>query len=152
MSEDYKRPPVDPVKKLVMIVDDEADVRLLVEFNIKKEGFRTVCAVNGVDALAKLEPTAPDLIILDLMMPQQSGYEFLRHLQASGHGRIPVFIATARSLDTSTVEVIRQESNVVEFFTKPFNWPAFVGAIHTRLGTARSSPRGLEKGEGWKAA
>jgi CheY-like chemotaxis protein len=136
----------NPADFLVMIVDDEADVRLLVEFNIKKEGFQTICAINGLDALAKLEPRAPDLIILDLMMPSQSGYEFLRELQGAGHGGIPVFIATARSLDSSTVDVIRQESNVVEFFTKPFNWPAFVGAIHKRLKTARSSPRSRPRG------
>jgi CheY-like chemotaxis protein len=138
----------NPADKLVMIVDDEADVRLLVEFNVKKEGFQTVCAINGLDALQKLEPRAPDLIILDLMMPSQSGYEFLRNLQSAGHGTIPVVIATARSLDSSTVDVIRQESNVVEFFTKPFNWPLFVGALHKRLKTARSSPRAKDRPAG----
>ena len=136
----------NPADFLIMIVDDEADVRLLVEFNIKKEGFQTICAINGLDALEKLEPRVPDLIILDLMMPSQSGYEFLRHLQGTGHAGIPVFIATARSLDSSTVDVIRQESNVVEFFTKPFNWPLFVGAIHRRLKTARTSPRARPRG------
>ncbi len=134
-----------------MVVDDEADIRLLLEFNLKKEGFQTVSAVDGVDALAKLSARLPDLIILDLMMPKQSGYEFLRNLQAAGHGRLPVFIATARSLDSSTVDVIRQESNVVEFFTKPFNWPAFAGAVHARLGTVRPSPRAHPRsGEEWE--
>jgi len=143
--------PRNPADFLIMIVDDEADVRLLVDFNIKKEGFKTITAVNGLDALAKMEPNAPNLIILDLMMPSQSGYEFLRAMQAAGHGSVPVFIATARSLDSSTIEVIRQESNVVEFFTKPFNWPLFVGAIHKHLKTARQSPRAkLRGGEEWE--
>jgi len=143
----------NPADLLVMIVDDEADVRILVEFNVKKEGFQTVTAINGLDALAKLKPRVPDLIILDLMMPSQSGYEFLRELQAAGHGDIPVFIATARSLDSSTVDVIRQESNVVEFFTKPFNWPLFVAAIHKRLKTVRSSPRAKPRGgDEWNTA
>jgi len=141
-------PAGNPADKLVMIVDDEADVRLLIEFNIKKDGFATITASNGLDALAKLEPRLPDLIILDLMMPQQSGYEFLRALQGAGHGGIPIFIATARSLDTSTIQVIRQESNVVEFFTKPFNWTAFVGAIHAHMKTARPSPRAANRPAG----
>jgi CheY-like chemotaxis protein len=134
-------PAGNPAERLIMIVDDEADVRLLIEFNVKKEGFQTITASHGLDALAKIEPRTPDLVVLDLMMPQQSGYEFLRALQAAGHGGIPIFIATARSLDTSTIQVIRQESNVVEFFTKPFNWPTFVGAIHKHLKTVRPSPR-----------
>lgn len=145
-------PAANPADRLVMIVDDEPDVRLLVEFNIKKEGFQTVSAANGLEALEKLQARQPDLIILDLMMPTQSGYEFLRQVQAAGHGDIPVFIATARSLDSSTVEVIRQESNVVEFFTKPFNWPQFIAAIHLRLRTERASPRAKPREPGWDAA
>ena len=140
-----------PADKLVMIVDDEADVRLLIEFNIKKEGFRTVTAVNGLDALAKVKLSLPDLIVLDLMMPAQSGFEFLREMQAQGHGSVPVLIATARSLDSSTVQVIRQESNVVDFFNKPFDWPRFIGVLHQRLGTQRGSPRAKERAPEWDA-
>ena len=128
-----------------MVVDDEEDIRLLVELNLKKEGFQTVSAVDGRDAVAKLEPRAPDLVFLDLMMPGQSGYEFLRHLQGSGHARIPVVIATARSLDSTTIAVILQEGNVVEFFTKPFNWPQIVTALHKHLNTERPSPRLRDK-------
>jgi two-component system response regulator VicR len=138
-------PPGNPADFLIMIVDDEEDIRVLVELNLKKEGFQTVTAVDGVDAMTKLEPRAPDLIFLDLMMPGQSGYEFLRHLQGSGHSRIPIFIATARSLDSSTVAVMLQEANVVEFFTKPFNWPKILDAMHKRLKTLRPSPRQRDK-------
>ena len=141
MDEFPPAPLANPADLLVLIVDDEADIRTLVEYNLKKEGFQTVSAVDGLDALAKLEPRAPDLIFLDLMMPGQSGYEFLRHLQSAGHSRIPIVIATARSLDSTTVAVILQEANVVEFFTKPFNWPLILAAIHKRLKTLRPSPR-----------
>jgi CheY-like chemotaxis protein len=134
-------PPGNPADFLVLIVDDEADIRTLVEYNLKKDGFQTVSAINGLDAMAKLEPRAPDLIFLDLMMPGQSGYEFLRHLQSAGHSHIPIVIATARSLDSTTVALILQEGNVIEFFTKPFNWPLILGAIHKRLKTLRPSPR-----------
>ena len=140
--DEFPPPPLaNPADLLIMIVDDEEDIRTLVEYNFKKEGFQTITAVDGNDALTKLEPRAPDLIILDLMMPGQSGFEFLRHLQGTGNARIPVVIATARSLDSTTVAVILQEANVVGFFTKPFDWPKIQGEIHTRLKTLRPSPR-----------
>ena len=146
---DYTRPmeefpspaPRNPADLLILIVDDEDAIRELVEYNLKKDGFQTISAVDGRDALAKLEQRAPDLIILDLMMPGQSGFEFLRHLQGTENARIPVLIATARSLDSTTVAVILHEANAVEFFTKPFDWPKIMTAIHTRLKTLRPSPR-----------
>jgi CheY-like chemotaxis protein len=140
MEEAFPARLIDPADLLVLIVDDEEGIRSLVEINLKKEGFQTVCAGDGAEALTKLEPRAPDLIFLDLMMPGQSGYEFLRHLQAAGHSRIPVVISTARSLDSSTVGVILQETNVVGFFPKPFNWPMILDAVHKRLNTRRSAP------------
>ena len=135
MDEAAPMPLNNPADCLIMIVDDDTDIRLLVDISLKKEGFETICAVDGNDALAKLEPRAPDLIFLDLMMPGQSGYEFLRSLQGMPYAAVPIAIATARALDPSTVAVIRQEANVVEFFTKPFNWPKILAAIHARLRT-----------------
>jgi two-component system OmpR family response regulator len=128
----------NPAECLILIVDDDADIRLLVEIALQKEGFRTSTATDGRDAFSKLEAGAPDLIFLDLMMPGQSGYEFLRGLQGTPYASIPVVIATARALDKSTVAVIRQESNVVDFFTKPFKWPLILSAIHKRLNTPRA--------------
>jgi len=125
----------NPADLLVLIVDDEEAIRALIEYNLKKEGFQTLCAVDGNDAMTKLEPRAPDLIVLDLMMPGQSGFEFLRRLQEAGTPRIPVFVATAKNLDATTVAFIRQEANVVEFFAKPFDWPALNAAVHKRLKT-----------------
>ena len=145
MAEEPAEPARNPADFLVMIVDDEEDIRLLVEYKLKKEGFQTVSATNGFDAAEKLELRAPDLVFLDLMMPGQSGYEFLRHLQAAGHSRIPVIIATARSLDSTTVAVLLQETNVIEFVTKPFDWPPILGTIHARLKTRRPSPRQGER-------
>ncbi len=144
MDEEFPAAPRNPPDFLVMIVDDDAEIRLLVEYTLKKEGFQTVCAVDGAGALAMLAARPPDLIFLDLMMPGQSGYEFLRHLQGTDHARIPVVIATARTLDSSTVASILQEANVLEFFTKPFQWPRILSAIHKRLNTQRASPRQRE--------
>jgi DNA-binding response OmpR family regulator len=147
MDEDPPSGLRDPADVVVLIVDDEPDIRLLIEHVLQKEGFKTVCAVDGNDAFEKLEPRAPDLIFLDLMMPGQSGYEFLRQLQGTQHARVPVVIATARDLDSTTVAVILQEANVIEFFTKPFQWPLILNAIHGRLHTLRPSPRQRDRPE-----
>ena len=100
------------------------------------EGFRVISAVDGIDASIKLQSIVPDLIITDQMMPGQGGYEFLRGLQAAGSARIPVFVITGSKLDNSTFQLIRQEANVVEFFTKPLKVMPFMTAVHKCLKTA----------------
>ena len=68
--------------------------------------------------------------------PGQGGYEFLRSLQGSATGRIPVFIVTGSALDDSTIKMIRAEANVVEFVAKPIKMAKFVAALHKTLKTA----------------
>ncbi|NNN04329.1 MAG: response regulator [Elusimicrobia bacterium] len=139
-----------PSEKLVLVVDDDENVRSFIEMSATMEGFQVVTAVNGLDATAKLAQRDADLIITDLMMPGQGGYEFLRSLQGSGSGRIPIFVVTGSALDTSTVAMIRQEANVVEFVSKPINIVKFIGNLHKYLKTTPSSPRGGEKrGTAW---
>jgi len=116
-----------------MIVDDEQDICDIIKYCTTKAGYRAVTANNAREAAAKMEAEKPSLIVLDLMLPGQSGYEFLRAMHAAGHGNIPVSIITARSMDASTVELIRSERNVVELFRKPFDMPAFVGSLHRHL-------------------
>jgi CheY-like chemotaxis protein len=127
-----------PSEKLVLVVDDDDSVRGFIETSAMMQGFQVVTAVNGLDAMEKLAKRTPDLIITDLMMPGQSGYEFLRALQAAGSGRIPVFVVTGSSLDDSTVAVIKQEANVVEFIPKPVPMGKFVAALHAHLRTKRA--------------
>ncbi|HXT01946.1 MAG TPA: response regulator [Elusimicrobiota bacterium] len=125
-----------PSEKLVLVVDDDESVRSLIEMTAMTQGFQVLTAENGNDAMTKLASRTPDLIVTDLMMPGQSGYEFLRSLQAAGSGRIPVFVVTGSALDTSTVGVIKQEGNVVEFFSKPIAMAKFTAAMHKHLKTA----------------
>lgn len=118
--------------KLVLIVDDDDSVREMLEFIVKKEGFRVECAVDGEDGVQKAEKLVPDLIILDLMLPRYGGFELLRQLQAGEHKRIPIVVVTGRYTDRSTADLIRQESNVVEFLEKPVK-PAVLGATLQRI-------------------
>ena len=125
-----------PSEKTILIVDDEENIRGLIEMAGKHEGFKVISACDGEDANAKIASHTPDLIVADLMMPKQGGYEFLRGLHSSGHGRIPVFVITGSSLDSSTVAMIRQERNVVEFFAKPLRLAPFLALLHQHLKTA----------------
>ncbi|MCR4295037.1 MAG: response regulator, partial [Elusimicrobia bacterium] len=117
-----------PGEKLILVVDDDETVRSFLEMSAGLQGFRVLTAVDALDAGAKLESQTPDLIITDLMMPGQGGYEFLRSLQGSSNGRIPVFIVTGSALDDSTIKMIRAEANVVEFVAKPVKMAKFTAA------------------------
>lgn len=125
-----------PAEKLILVVDDDEGIRALVETIAKGEGFQVATAVDGVAGSAAIEARSPDLIIADMMMPRQGGYEFLRGLQASGNGRVPVMIITGAALNESTMSMIRQEANVVEILRKPIRAAPFTSSLHKHLGTA----------------
>ena len=118
--------------KLVLVVDDDDSVREMLEFIVKKEGFRVETAADGEEGIAKAEKLSPDLIVLDLMLPRYGGFELLRRLQAGEHKKIPILVVTGRYTDRSTADLIRQESNVVEFLEKPVR-PAVLGAALQRI-------------------
>jgi len=124
-----------PGDKLILVVDDDETVRSFLETCASLQGFRVLTAVDGIDAGAKLEAQTPDLIITDLMMPGQGGYEFLRSLQGKTSGRIPIFIVTGSALDDSTIKMIKAEANVVEFVNKPVKMNKFIAALHAVLKT-----------------
>jgi len=123
----------DEKAKLVLIIDDDDGVRDLLTFMVKKEGFRAEVAVDGEEGVQKAERLRPDLILLDLMMPRYGGFEVLRQLQGSDLSRIPIVIITGRYTDRSTAEMIRQESNVVDFLEKPLKPSVFVATLERLL-------------------
>ena len=145
VAEDAAPIPLDPSTRLVLLVDDDEDFRSLLEASVKKEGFRVIVAEDGRAATAKLDP-APDLVITDLMMPGEGGYEFMRALQSAGHGGVPVILVTGAVLDPSTVAAMRQDANIVHAFAKPVKISALMNAIHVKLGTARLKAVDAEAG------
>src|SRR5262249_31013929 len=82
---------------LVLIVDDEKDLRQLLDCNLRQAGYRTVHAANGTEALARARGHAPDLILLDLNLPDLPGTEVCRRLKADpATEAIPIVMLTAR--------------------------------------------------------
>ena len=125
-----------PSSKLVLLVDDDESLLDLMDHVVKKEGFRTDRAMDGVEALAKVAALNPDVIVLDFMLPGMGGYEALRELQSRGHGGIPIVVVTGRAMDAKSIEMVRQEQNVKEFLQKPVRPVMLTGALHRILGTA----------------
>lgn len=80
----------------ILVVDDSPDNLYLMQFVLESQGYKVGLANNGREALRKISGYQPDLILLDLMMPQMSGYEFINHLREDKNlSSIPVFLVTA---------------------------------------------------------
>lgn len=125
----------NPSDKTILIVDDDDSVRELIEFIVKKEGFKTASTGDGEDAVNKAKTLSPNLILLDLMLPKFGGFEILRELQGDETANIPIIIITGRYTDRSTSEMIKQEPNVKDFLEKPVKPPVLAALIHKILNT-----------------
>lgn len=103
--------------KTILIIDDQASIRTLVEMYLTQEGFRVVTATNGRDALFIARQEKPDLIILDIMMPQMDGYEFIRIHRKERD--TPVILLTARVEEHD--RILGLELGADDYVTKPFS-------------------------------
>lgn len=124
-----------PQDKLIVVIDDDTSIRELLELLVKGEGFRCETAGDGEEGLQKIIKLRPDLVLLDLMLPRYGGFEVLRQLQVGDTSNIPIVIVTGRYTDRTTAEMIRQESNVVDFIEKPVNTKSFGLLLHKLLKT-----------------
>ena len=129
--------------KTIMVVDDESRLVSLVESYLTKEGYRVVSANNGKEALPIARRENPDLIILDIMMPEMDGYEFMRIHQKDFD--TPIILLTARVDDDE--RVIGLELGADDYITKPFRpreLVARVRAVLRRAGKAQTIAKLLQ--------
>ena len=115
--------------KTILIVDDSTSVRRLLEEYLNGQGFRVVMAVNGREAIYTARHEQPDLILLDLMMPEMDGYEFLRRYRQER--QTPVIIITAREEEADAV--LGLELGADDYIIKPFRMREMVSRIHAVL-------------------
>jgi two-component system, OmpR family, phosphate regulon response regulator PhoB len=105
---------------LVLVVEDEKDLAELVQFNLQKAGYETLCARSGDEALMLTRTRTPDLVLLDLMLPGIPGTEVCRQLKSTARTRnVPVIIVTARGEEVD--RVVGFELGADDFVTKPFS-------------------------------
>ena len=121
---------INPAEKLILIVDDDETVLDFLKFAVEHEGFRTVTAADGLDALEKVKANSPDLLILDMMIPKKGGYEVIKSLQSSEHSRIPILVITGRFVDDNFKQMVQFEPNVREYIIKPVKPPFLIYKIH----------------------
>jgi len=104
----------------IMVVDDEPDAVDLVEFNLKNAGFDVIAAEDGVDALQKARKFAPDLILLDVMLPEIDGLEVCKMLRRDpATSGIPIIMLTAKAAEID--RVLGLELGADDYVTKPFS-------------------------------
>ena len=119
-------------KKKILIVDDEPDIVETLKFLIESEGFESIIALDGEEALRKAKEENPDLMILDVMLPKINGYKVCRLLKFdSKYKHIPILMVTARSQEED--KVIGEETGADEYITKPFDINELVEKIHFYL-------------------
>ena len=131
------------MSKTILVVDDEKRLVSLVESYLTQEGYRVVIAHNGKAALAVAHREKPDLIILDVMMPEMDGYEFIRKHRAENN--TPIILLTARVDDDE--KVIGLEIGADDYMTKPFRpreLVARVRAVLRRVGESQPTAKLLK--------
>jgi DNA-binding response OmpR family regulator len=106
--------------KKILIVEDERDILQLVKLYLEKEGFRTVAAATGAEGLKCAKEDKPDLIVLDLMLPEIDGLEVCKRLRSAPEtAMLPIIMLTAKAEESDTV--IGLELGADDYVTKPFN-------------------------------
>lgn len=124
----------------ILLVEDEKTLAKALKFSLEKEGFMVEVAYDGEEALQALAHEAPDLLILDLMLPKVDGYEVCRRLRRSSD--LPIIMLTARNEDID--KILGLELGADDYMTKPFNTRellARIKAILRRTGQAELAGR-----------
>jgi DNA-binding response OmpR family regulator len=119
---------------LVLVVDDEPDIRELIKVNLELAGHRVVTAAGGREALEAVRREAPDAILLDVMMPEVDGWAVIEELKASSErdlSEIPVFMVTAR--DEPNHRLRGGIEGALRYITKPFEPEDLVAEVEAAL-------------------
>ena len=120
----------------VLVVDDEPNIRELVQVALNFHGCTVLTAATGQAALRDAEATGPDLIVLDVMLPDLDGFEVCRRLRARGND-VPIIFLTARDTSSDTVQGLALGGD--DYVTKPFSVEALVARIRAVLRRAARS-------------
>jgi DNA-binding response OmpR family regulator len=125
------------VPELVMLIEDEKEIRDLIRYNLERNGFQVYAAADGEEGLQRLRASHPDVLVLDLMLPGKNGLEVLRELRDSPATRdLPVMILSARSAEMD--RLLGFEHGADDYLTKPFNPKELVARLRALL--RRSGP------------
>jgi two-component system, OmpR family, phosphate regulon response regulator PhoB len=135
------------MRERILLVDDEADIVELLEYNLRREGYTVVTAHDGAGALAELRKQRPDLVLLDLNLPDVSGTEICRRLRRDpATSGIPIMMITAKADEID--RVVGFEVGADDYVVKPFSPRELVlriGAVLRRSGVPMPAPGEQER-------
>ena len=120
----------------LLIVDDERNIVELVDLYARQAGFRTLRAYDGESALQLIERDAPDLVVLDLMLPKVNGWDVCRRTRAKSD--VPIIMLTARDDDVD--KIVGLELGADDYLTKPFNPRELMARVKTILRRTHPDP------------
>jgi DNA-binding response OmpR family regulator len=125
-------------KMKVLAIDDENDVLLIIKSALHGEGYDVITANNGYDGLALAEDGSPDLILLDIMMPEMDGFEVLKQLKENEKtARIPIIILTGMSSKEKIREALDKGTDY--YIIKPFDYQDLVSKVKIAIDDAQAS-------------
>jgi two-component system phosphate regulon response regulator PhoB len=128
-------------KEKILVVEDEEDIQNLVLFNLTREGYRAVGADSGEKALEAARSEAPDLVILDLMLPGIDGLEVCRRLRAEARtADLPIIMLTAKGEEADIVAGL--EVGADDYVTKPFSPRVLIARVRANLRKRRREEPG----------
>ncbi|MBZ5728631.1 MAG: response regulator transcription factor [Acidobacteriia bacterium] len=133
--------------KRIAIVEDEAELAALIDYNLARHGYEPLVLSGSRDTLKALEHARPDLILLDVMLPEMDGFELCRQIRQSAVlSRTPVVFLTARSDEVD--RVLGLEIGGDDYMTKPFSPRELIARVkaHLRREDMEAEPQALERG------
>ncbi len=129
-------------RRVVLVVDDEPEIRHLVQRTLESRGFAVETAVDGAEAIARAEALLPDLVLLDAMLPKVHGFEACRRLKSSPRTRdVPVVMMTAIFRGWRFAQDARETYGAEDYIEKPFRRDDFLRRVDAVLETSASRPK-----------
>jgi len=128
-----------PNKKKILVVDDEEDILHFLELVLKEKGYLVVTAAGGHEALTQAQIERPDLVLLDIMMPQMDGWEVLKLLRVDEEtAQIPVAMLSARTEAKDRVQGLQE--GAVDYICKPFSLKELLSKIEQVFAGSAQKP------------
>jgi len=127
--------------KKILIIDDDAQLRRLMEYPLSKEGADIVVAVNGKDGLRQFYSEKPDLVILDIMMPEMDGWETCKNIRQLSD--VPIMLVTALGKEEDIIRGL--DIGADDYITKPFMVKVLVARVRAALRRANLVPESESK-------
>jgi two-component system phosphate regulon response regulator PhoB len=125
------------MNELIVIIEDEEDIRELIRYNLDKEGYRVLLATSGEEGLDLVRNSMPDLVVLDLMLPGIDGLQVCRELKADPRTKsVPVVMVTARGEEPDVVSGL--ELGAEDYVSKPFSPKVLLARVKTVLRRVKS--------------